>query len=78
MMCKQCLMMRKIDDKEILMTSWIPEKFAIKDSIIKLQDRETKKWTDGWKVVIVGTKRKQREVIERSQDYKNQRKASDI
>ena len=72
---KQCMMKRKNETT----TSWIPEKFAIKDKIIKLENRETGKWTDGWRIVIIGLKRREsKEVVERSQDHKKTRKASDI
>lgn len=60
-------------------TSWIPEKYAIKGKIIKLKDRDTKEWVGDWEVKLVGTKRiDESEIIERSQDFKNQRKGSDI
>jgi hypothetical protein len=73
------MMERKIDDKTETTTSWIPEKFAIRGKVIKLENRETGEQTDGWKVIMVGSKRKESdEVIERSQDYKKTRKASDI
>jgi len=76
---KQCMMKRKVDNKTAFLTSWIPEKFAIKGKVIKLEERETGKITDGWEIVMVGSKRKEsKEVIERSQDYKKTRRASDI
>lgn len=59
--------------------SWIPEKYAIKGKIIQLKKRETDEWENGWVVVMVGTIRlTQDQVTERSQDFKKQRKASDI
>ena len=76
---KQCMMERKIGDKTEKTTSWIPEKFAVKGKVIKLENRETGEQTDGWEVTMVGYRRKEsKEVIERSQDYKKTRKASDI
>jgi len=76
---RQCLMKRKINDNVQAVTSWIPEKYAIKDKVIKLQSRETKEWSDGWIVTMIGIKRiDEKQVVVRSQDYKKTRKASDI
>jgi len=56
------------DGTENILTSWIPEKFAISGKVIKLQNINTKQWTNGWEVVLVGTKSKEEsEVIEGSQ-----------
>ena len=80
MYSKQCTMERKIgkEGKSVL-TSWIPEKFALKGGVLKLKDRSTGDWTDGWVVESVGKqKRTQKEITERSQDYKKTRRASDI
>lgn len=58
-------------------TSWIPEKFAKKGKVLKLKDSGI--WSDGWEIQRVGSKRiLENEVRERSQDYRHQRKASDI
>lgn len=62
-------------------TSWIPEKFAVKGKYVKLKREGAtgiKKWDNGWLVVEVGSRMKEEEVLVRSQDYKHQRKASDI
>ena len=54
------------------MVSWIPQKFAKKGKVLKLYE------VDGWKVVEVWDSMEEKEVVERSRDYRNQRKASDI
>lgn len=62
-------------------TSWIPEKFAIKGKYVKLKKEGStgnKKWDNGWLVVEVGSRMREEEVLVRSQDYKHQRKQSDI
>ena len=56
--------------------SWLPEEFAIVNKLVKLKDNGV--WVDGWKVEFVGTKLPTKYVINRSQDYNNTRKASDI
>ena len=59
--------------------SWIPEKYAVRGKYLSLENRETGICEDGWRVVLVGTVRLSADqVSERSRDYKNQRKASDI
>ena len=56
--------------------AWIPEKFSIKNKIIRI---ESDKINGNWKVIDVGERRKTfTEVNERSQDYKRTRLASDI
>lgn len=53
-------------------TAWIPEKFAVVGKVLKI------KGDDGWLVVSIHSRKSEEEVRERSQDYKHQRKASDI
>ena len=56
--------------------AWIPEQFAKAGKLIKLQrDGE---WTDGWKVEHVGNKIGVEECLERRNDYRKQRKSSDV
>ena len=57
--------------------SWIPEKYARLGKFVKLQDEEGV-WDDGWQVVEAHTRLDSKTVIERSQDYKKTRKASDV
>jgi hypothetical protein len=80
MYSKQCTMERKTSEGgRSVLTSWIPDKFAFKGRVLKLKDRATGHWKDGWVVVSVNPHKKlQKEITERSQDYKNTRKASDI
>jgi len=53
-------------------TSWIPEKFSTVGKYLRLKD------SDGWKVIKVSQQRfEENYVVERSQDFKNTRKASD-
>ncbi len=66
---KQCKLRRR--DKTTV--SWLPTKFAVKGKILKL------KGIDGWVVESVGNLIQPSDIIlERSQDYKHQRKVSDI
>jgi hypothetical protein len=59
------------------MVTWIPQEYAKKDTFVELrQDDGT--WEDGWKVLDTYTRLESKYVIERSQDYKKTRKASDI
>ena len=53
-------------------TSWIPEKFAKKGKFLKLKD------DNGWEVISVGGMMDEKEVQDRSRDYKKTRLASDI
>ena len=66
---KQCILRKGVKEQ----TAWIPVKFAIVGKILKLED------DDGWKVISTGLVSYQSTyVIDRSQDYKRTRKASDI
>lgn len=70
---KQCVLKKG----NVQTTSWIPDKYAKQGKYVKL--KENGKWDDGWKVMEVGEMAKEEEdVINRSQDYKKTRKASDI
>ncbi len=52
---------------------WIPDKFAVKGRILKLKE------DNGWVVKVVSAlSLPYKYLSERSQDYKNTRKASDI
>lgn len=75
----QCTMEREEEVGKAVTTSWLPEKFARIGQVVKLQNRATKEWSDGWIIKCVSSlSREKSEVIERSQDHKRQRKASDI
>jgi hypothetical protein len=58
-------------------TAWIPEEFSKIGKYLKIKD-EFGEWDNGWKVVGVGSRKEEQFVLEDSQDYKRQRKASDI
>lgn len=53
-------------------TAWLPQKFAKVGKALKIKGK------DGWVVKSCGVKLEEKEALERSQDYKHQRKASDI
>lgn len=57
-------------------TSWIPEKFAKQNKYVKLKTNG--EWIDGWQVVHVGARMDEASALKNSQNYKHQRKASDI
>lgn len=59
------------------LVSWIPEVYAHVGYTIGLKDKG--QWSEGWEVLAVGAKRlPESAMVERSQDYKRTRKASDI
>lgn len=59
-------------------TTYIPTEFATLHRYIKLKDSHGN-WEDGWKIVSVSSQEFDATYInERSQDFKNTRKASDI
>ena len=59
------------------MVSWIPEKFAKKGRVLELEAPDGS-WDNGWSVLAVGARMTSEQASQRSQDYKHQRKASDI
>ncbi len=68
-MFRQCVLQKKA----IVQVAWIPEQFAKEGLFLEIKE------DDGWEVIFVGTIRlDDAYVSERSQDYKHQRKASDI
>ena len=58
--------------------TWIPEQFAHVGKVLALKDPSTGEWDDGWTVESVYARCEESYVMERSQDYKHQRKASDV
>ena len=73
------MILPQADGNKAQTTSWLPEKFAVKGKFVELKNRNTGEWVNGWQVISVGDKRlPEDQVTERSQDYKNTRKASDI
>jgi len=76
---KQCSLELVTKDDKMTTTSWLPEKFAIKDKYVQLKNRETGEWVNGWRITLVGTKRKtEEEVIESSKDHENMKKRTDV
>lgn len=59
--------------------TWIPDKFAVQGRHVKLK-KEDGGWDDGWYVNTVynGFSFDESYINERSQDYKKQRKSSDV
>jgi hypothetical protein len=72
-------MTRPSDNGLMTQTAWIPKKFAVKGMFLKL-DNEPPDRQDGWLVESVGEGEPVPGFIlnDRSQDYKTQRKGSDI
>lgn len=61
----------------IMSTVFIPSNLAKEGKIVKI--KKESEWDDGWKVAAVYEREVDEEyVLERSQDYKRTRKASDI
>jgi len=61
----------------VTQTAWIPLEFGILYKYVK--PKNDKVWEDGWQVIEVGKVRiDQDTLVDRSQDYKRTRKASDI
>lgn len=73
---KQCVL-RKGNTIEV---SWIPEVYAHVNAYVKIRDKKDKKiWDDGWQVMTVSEFRMdEAQLNDYSQDYKHQRKMSDI
>lgn len=66
---KQCVLRKQ----NTVQTAWIPEQFAHINEYVCIKD------DDGWLVELVGQHRMlEEDVSKHSQDYKHQRKASDI
>ena len=73
----QCRFQRPTGNGVQETTSWIPSRFAVVGRYVKLR-LPNKEWVDGWKVISRGATASREETRERSQDHKNQRKASDV
>ena len=69
---RQCTLVRG----KVKKVSWIPEKFAILGSFVKL--KENNEWTNGWEVTLVGNRLEDSIVNTRSQEYKKHRNTTDI
>ena len=76
---KQCKLARKTEQGKVETTSWLPLQFAKKSKVLKLQDRDSKEWTDGWVVKkVYAIRLKEEEVLKREDDYRTQRETSDV
>jgi hypothetical protein len=74
---RQCSLSKPTVRGQKTQVSWLPERFAVIGKVLKLKDGEN--WDNGWEVTGVGDTRQEESVlIDRSQDYKRTRKASDI
>jgi hypothetical protein len=68
-----------VGDTEILQTVWLPSAKAIVGNVLRVKNRLTREWEDGWEVVGVSLCSVPTEyVIVWSEDHKRTRKASDI
>jgi hypothetical protein len=68
----------KLQKGNTFQVSWLPKEFAVVGRYVKL--KEDGKWDNGWQVneAYLTASRSQEEVVDRSQDYKRTRKASDV
>lgn len=68
----QCLLTKG----RIRQTAWIPEEFSTVGRVVKLKDQG--EWGHGWQVSTAGIRLPEAYLRERSRDYVQTRKASDI
>jgi len=52
MLFNQCTLRRKVKTGHVIKVTYIPKKFAIVGSHVRLKDND--EWTNGWKVENVG------------------------
>ena len=69
---RQCVLEKVVDSKNLIDTCWIPLEFAKLNKVLRIKD------DDGWKVTFIGDIKTERETLVRRDDYRTQRKASDI
>ena len=53
---RQCRLVRPIPRGEHVVVSWIPDRFAERDRVVKLKD-DNGDWSDGWRVAEAGSHR---------------------
>jgi len=68
----------KLQNGNRFLVSWIPEKYAIRGKYLKIKDRQTDKWEDGWQVLDVGVKMPYEFIVNRSEDHKKMKEVSDV
>jgi len=54
----QCTLQKRTPNSRITQIAWIPEKFVIKDKVLKIRDQNDE-WDDGWVVMSDGGARKE-------------------
>ncbi len=73
---RQCHLEKPTSEGTSHQTSWIPEKFAVQDKILKLKDADGN-WDNGWIVKTVGTSRREDDDLPDSHsEIKGHRKAT--
>lgn len=75
----QCLLSKPVKGGKIIMVSWIPSDKAQKGSLASLKEWSSDRdWTGPWEVVETFSKAKGDRVEAGENDYKNQRRMSDV
>jgi len=76
---KQCKLIKTSKYGIINVISWIPEKFAKQDKLLKIKD-DYGKWENGWRVkkVFQGIILDEDEIKKRELEYRHHRKITDI
>lgn len=74
----QCELQRPTEQGHQRNTVWLPAEHAIEGKFVKLKTNGI--WEDGWKVVTAysGAPLPSEVIQERSRDFKNHRKATDV
>lgn len=53
MTVRQCQLERSTTTGKVVQTTWLPSRYATRGAHLRLRDDGV--WTDGWKVVVVGS-----------------------
>jgi hypothetical protein len=75
---RQCCMERPTERGKECLIGWIDEAFARIGKKLKLQNEDDDSWEYGWVVTAVGGRQSRAERTERHNDFKRQRKGSDM
>jgi len=75
-MYRQCRLEKKTQTGVSEQVSWIPSRYAVVGRILELKEGES--WDNGWQVISAGAEQDGAYLIDRSQDYKRTRSASDV
>jgi hypothetical protein len=59
---RQCVLHRLTGEGEAIITSYLPEKYAVVNKVVKLKGNQS--WTDGWVVKSAG------ELVDEPPDYR--------